>query len=303
MSTDTAPVTHRSARLRRTGAGTDPDLVARFDRDGFVILPDALSPADLAALGEEALAVFRGERGAIEGVVGPATDESALEVMRRYLCIHFPHKISAAIRDLAARRPIVRALTGVIGPNVKMVQSMFFVKAEGKAGQAWHQDENFIPTRDRSLAAVWIAVDDATVENGCLWVIPGSHRRGVIFPDRETDNERFDCTWESYDFGYREEDAVPVELKAGSAVLFDGYLLHRSLPNTGRHGMRRALVFHYMSAESRLPWVRPEGEEWMARVDHRDVVLVAGGDPHAYRGITDVMTAHVRAERDGGCAR
>jgi hypothetical protein len=47
---------------------------------------------------------------------------------------------------------------------------------------------------------------------------------------------------------------VPGELPAGAGLLFDGYLLHRSMPNTGRHGMRRALVSHYMSAESLLPW-------------------------------------------------
>ena len=64
----------------------------------------------------------------------------------------------------------------MIGPNVKAMQSMLFIKAEGKPGQAWHQDEYYIPTRDRSLTAAWIALDDATVENGCLWVLPGSHR-------------------------------------------------------------------------------------------------------------------------------
>jgi ectoine hydroxylase-related dioxygenase (phytanoyl-CoA dioxygenase family) len=45
-----------------------------------------------------------------------------------------------------------------------------------------HQDEYYIPTRDRSLCASWIALDDATIDNGCLWVIPGSHRQGVIWP-------------------------------------------------------------------------------------------------------------------------
>jgi ectoine hydroxylase-related dioxygenase (phytanoyl-CoA dioxygenase family) len=87
---------------------------------------------------------------------------------------------------------IVDALTQVIGPDVKAMQTMLFIKSEGKPGQAWHQDEHFIPTRDRSLAGVWIALDDATIENGCLWVLPGSHAPGVLYPDRELDDERFD---------------------------------------------------------------------------------------------------------------
>jgi phytanoyl-CoA hydroxylase len=64
-------------------------------------------------------------------------------------------------------------------------------------------------------------------------------------------------------FPYRDEDAVAVEVAAGSVVLFNSYLLHRSLPNTGRHGLRRALVNHYMSVESFLPWfLPPPGSAW-----------------------------------------
>ena len=179
------------------------------------------------------------------------------EVLRRYLCIHYPHKLSAAAERALHAPKIVDALTSVIGPNVKAMQSMLFIKTEGKPGQAWHQDEFFIPTRDRSLTATWIALDDATVENGCLWVLPGSHRRGVIYPAREQDDPRFDCTIEAFDFPYRDSDAVPVEIPAGTALIFNGYLLHRSLENSGRHGYRRALANHYMSAESLLPWQPP----------------------------------------------
>src|SRR5262249_5201723 len=116
-------------------------------------------------------------------------------------------------------------------------------------------------------------------------------------------DDRFDCTQEAYAFPYRDEDAIPVELPAGAAVLFHGYLLHRSLPNTGQHGMRRALVNHYMSAESVLPWFPPGKGQPMGLLDHRDIVLVAGEDPYAYKGTADLMRPHVRADRAGGCAR
>ena len=80
----------------------------------------------------------------------------------------------------------------------------------------------FIPTRDRSLTAAWIALDDATVENGCLWVLPGSQRPGVLYPDRDHHDPRFDCEVEAYDFPYRDQDAAAVEVAAGSVVLFNG---------------------------------------------------------------------------------
>jgi hypothetical protein len=57
-----------------------------------------------------------------------------------------------------------------------------------------------------------------------------------------------------------------------------------SLPNTGHQGMRRALVNHYMSAESLLPWFPPSAHEAMGMLDHRDVCLVAGADPTPRRG-------------------
>ena len=278
--------------------------ISTYQELGYLIIPNALDTEQLEAARAEATAICRGERGLVKGT-DPDLDEGAddLDVLRRYLCIHFPHKISALFRDIARAPSIVDTLTEVIGPNIKMMQSMLFIKAAGKPGQAWHQDEAHIPTRDRSLTAAWIALDDATVDNGCLWVIPGSHRHGVIYPVRDQDDRRFDCTQEAYRFSYRESEAVPVEVPAGAAVVFNGYLLHRSLPNKASHGMRRALVNHYMSAESLLPWFPPTEKQAIAQHDHRDIELIAGDDPYAYAGTTDVMRPGVRPDGDGGCVR
>jgi phytanoyl-CoA hydroxylase len=289
----------KETRMVNTGTA----ITHEFVRQGYVVIPRLLDPPMLAAVRDESVAICRGYRGTVDGIMPAAERDTDTAVLARYLCIHFPHKISPLLRNAAMLPRVVETLTTVIGPNVKMMQSMLFIKSEGKPGQAWHQDETHIPTRDRSLTAVWIALDDATVENGCLWVIPESHRRGVLFPDREQNNPRFDCTREAYDFPFSHEDAQPVELPAGDALVFDGYLLHRSLPNTGRHGMRRALVNHYMSAESLLPWFPPNEHESMGTTDNRDVLLVAGEDPYAFKGTTSVMHPHVRPDGQGGCIR
>ncbi|MGC4938092.1 phytanoyl-CoA dioxygenase family protein [Kribbella sp. DT2] len=279
------------------------DLKKSFDRDGYVVLEQALSPGEVGKLLDEAVRICRGELGAIDGAQPAVPGETDEDVLRRYLCIHYPHKLSELMLATMRHPAVVAALTAVIGENVKGMQSMLFIKSEGKPGQAWHQDEMFIPTRDRSLTAAWIALDDATTENGCLWVLPGSHRRGVIYPNREHDDPKYDCTVESYGFPYDDADAVPVELEAGSVLLFNGYLLHKSLPNTGKHGYRRALANHYMSAESLLPWaVSAEGTP-VAQADFRDVVLVAGSDPYAYKGLEEVRRPRIRPDRDGGCDR
>ena len=277
------------------------DTQRQFYADnGYLVVEDGLSRDEIDQLNAEALAICRGDRGHYKGWVGPHDGQSDGDVLRQYLCIHFPHKISPMMYDALAQRAIVETLTNIISPNVKCMQSMLFIKAAGKPGQAWHQDEDYIPTRDRSLAGAWMALDDATVENGCLWVIPGSHKHGILWPQHEHEDRRFDCALESREFPYTDDDAVPVEVKAGSIVFFNGYLLHRSLPNRATTGYRRVLVNHYMSGESLLPWRHREGTG-MAKQDYRDIVMIAGRDPYAYEGIEEIAKPSVRPSGEGGC--
>ncbi len=278
---------------------------AQFYRNaGFIIAENAVTPEQIESLQRDATAICRGGHGVYEGWVGPHDGQTDADVLRQYLCIHFPHKISTIMHDALAYPAMVEVLTRIIGPNVKCMQSMLFIKAAGKPGQAWHQDEYYIPTRDRSLTGGWIALDDATVDNGCLWVIPGSHRHGVLWPQHQHDDARFDCAGEACSYPYADDDAISVEVPAGSIVFFNGYLLHRSLPNTRAAGYRRCLVNHYMSAESLLPWRRPaleDTKQLMGTLDYRDIVMVAGHDPHAYKGVTDFAKPHVRPSGEGGC--
>ncbi len=280
----------------------DAIACAEFYREnGYFIYEDALTPLEVEELRAETTRICRGDAGPVRGLL-PATDgDSEADILGRYVCIHFPHKLSQAMYSYLGHQAMVDVLTSVIGPNVKCMQSMLFIKASGKPGQAWHQDEYFIPTRDRSLTGGWIALDDATVENGCLWIIPGSHKYGVIWPTHYQQDARFDCTEEAFGFPYRDEDAIPVEVRAGTIVFFNGYTLHRSLPNVAKNGYRRALVNHYMSAESLLPWMAHRSHEPAGRADHRDIVMIAGRDPYAYKGTLDLMESHIRPDKMGGC--
>jgi ectoine hydroxylase-related dioxygenase (phytanoyl-CoA dioxygenase family) len=281
-----------SAKSAASDVGSLAGLHSAFDRDGFVAVEGLLGASEVEALRAEIVAVALGERGEIAGAE-PRAGRSDEALVGDILAIHMPHKISPLVRATMAHPRVVRILKALIGPDVKAMQTMVFVKRSGKPGQAWHQDEHYIPTRDRSLCGAWIALDDAVIENGCMWMHPGSQAPGVIYPIRPHGDDRFDGAEEAYGHGYAREGGVPVEVKAGGVAFFNGYVLHRSLPNRARRGFRRALVTHYMSARSMLPWTLGAAK---TRPDVRDIVMICGEDPYAWRGIDDITRPWIRPD-------
>ena len=282
---------------------TDARIADYVDR-GYLAIERLVGPDEVAELAADLLKLARG------GYPCPGLDALPQgicddEALGRILCIHQPHRVSPVIRRYCAHPLIAGVLRKIVAAHlapgwwdgsVKCMQPMFFAKGPGKPGQAWHQDEVYIPTRDRSLAGAWIAIDDADVDNGCLWVLPGSHRSGVLYPQRDHGSSEFDSARESY--GFNDSAEVPVAVPAGSVVFFNGYLLHRSKPNRSASCYRRALVNHYMSSASLLPWRATGDGTPVARADCRAVFQVAGEDPYAERGYeNDIAEVHLRAEQ------
>ncbi|MCS6777024.1 MAG: phytanoyl-CoA dioxygenase family protein [Chloroherpetonaceae bacterium] len=263
------------------------EQVRFYVENGYLIMPDLVTPEELEELKRDTVTLARG--GYPCPTLQPLPDTwSDDEVLQNILCIHQPHFISPVILKYVRHPGICGVLAQITGAHlpfwdgsVKCMQSMLFVKPPQFQGQAWHQDEVYIPTRDRSLVGAWIAIDDATVENGCLWILPGSHRSGYLYPQREHNNpDEFDFARESY--GFDPSGEIPVEVTAGTVVFFNGYLLHRSRKNRSTI-YRRVLVNHYMNAWSLLPWQVREGE-YPAIADRRCIVPVAGTDPYAWKG-------------------
>lgn len=259
---------------------------------GYLVAPALLSKNEIDELRKETAAIFRGERGYVEGMLPVKKDEVDSEVLKKYVAIHFPHKISKVIYEFLFQKKIVDVLIRIVSPNIKCMQSMLFVKAPGKKGQAWHQDEFYIPTRDQSLVGAWIAIDDATVENGCLWIIPG--RPGYMMKRMPNKSDEY-ADVDTIDVSdHPAENFIPVEVKSGSVVFFNGYTLHSSLRNKTTDFFRTALVNHYMSAESMLPW--DQDGKLPATEDLRDIVMVAGKDPYEWKGTVDMNKPYLRPE-------
>jgi ectoine hydroxylase-related dioxygenase (phytanoyl-CoA dioxygenase family) len=273
-----------------TPAAVSTEERQAFVRDGFLVKEGLISSTELDELKGEILKIVRG--GYPDSGIEPVPAErSDAEALAEHLCLHQPHYVSPVIERWVGHP----ALTAVLGQitaahlpegwwdgSVKCIQSMYFLKSPGKPGQAWHQDEIYIPTRDRSLIGAWIAVDDATIDNGCLWVLPGSHQAGVLYPQRDPAPGEFDGSQEAY--GFDDAAEVAVEVPAGSVVFFNGYLLHRSRKNRS-DGYRRVLVNHYMSGQTLSPWGAQSEGATAGALDNRCIVPVVGTDPYHWKPV------------------
>ena len=266
---------------------------ASYRENGYLVVEDFIDRATVDRIVAEGTAVCRGDRGPLDGLVPAAPGDDDETVLGRYVTCTHVHKSSPLLTAFMQDERLVEALGALVGDNVKGFASQFFIKHAGMPGNAWHQDENFVPTRDRSLCTAWIALDEATEENGALRMIPGSHASGVLYPMRPHNSPDLDRAEECYDFPGR-ESAVPIVLRPGSCVFFSGYILHSSTTNRRPSGFRRALLYQYARAETPIAY-SARNEPVSNYYDMRDFVLVRGVDPYRWKAKTDEMRAFLRA--------
>nr|GMD70431.1 phytanoyl-CoA dioxygenase [Ipomoea batatas] len=137
-------------------------------------------------------------------------------------------RMSGLLQSLGYHRPVV-------------IQSMYIFKQPGIGGEVVpHQDNSFLHTEPRTCTGLWLALEDATVINGCLWAIPGSHKNGLVRRFiRDENGVHFDNPSPLYD----QKDFVPIEVKAGTLVVIHGDLIHQSFENQSEKS-RHAYSLH-----------------------------------------------------------
>lgn len=149
--------------------------------------------------------------------------------------------------ECASHPDILDMVEQVMGPDLIVWGSQVFSKPAGD-GMAipWHQDGQYWPVRPLRTVTVWIAIDPARVENGCMRVIPGSHRQGLM-PHLSSDDPGLALNQGLEDVD--EDRAVDVVLEPGQVSLHDAMLVHGS--NANRSGLRRCgYAIRYMPATS-----------------------------------------------------
>ena len=268
------------------------EQLENYQKDGFLVLPDFVSAVDcdrLRARAEQLVQQFDPR-----GITSIFSTREQSRLTDRYFLesasdIRFffeedafssdgqlkqekeksINKIGHALHELDpefssfSRAPAIRELVNDLAiKNPLLLQSMYIFKQPRIGGEVTcHQDGTFLYTDPFDIAGLWFALEDATLENGCLWAIPGGHKLGL--KSRWVRDGNGGMKFEVFDSEPWDEDKlVPLEVNKGSLILLHGLLPHKSLANRSAHS-RHAYTLHVISADSTYPetnWLQRPAE-------------------------------------------
>lgn len=223
--------------------------VATFHRQGFLGPFTLCSEAEMAGL-----------RRRLEPVL--ATQRKARHLDQR------------DVYDLCTHPAILDRIAAILGPDLVLWQSMFWVKEPGSPEIPWHQDINYWPIEPAINVSAWIALEDVDAENACVQLIPGSNRSEIPHV-RSAEGMVASFTGTADPAYFDASTAVRMEMKAGQFFLFSERTLHHSQPN--RSSRRRAAL----AVRITIPGVR-------VKPDHVPrVMLVRGEDRWSLNALAD----------------
>ena len=172
---------------------------------------------------------------------------------------HALHDLDPVFDLLSRQESINQLYQDLDFENPLLLQSMYIFKQPNIGGEVGcHQDSSFLYTEPIDIAGLWFALEDATLENGCLWAIPGGHNFGL--KSRWVRSPNGGMEFKTYDADpWPEDKLVPLEVKKGSLIVLHGLLPHRSLENKSAKS-RQAYTLHVIGGNARYP-----SDNWLQR--------------------------------------
>jgi phytanoyl-CoA hydroxylase len=201
---------------------SDRDL-AQFHELGYFVTEPVIDARQLAAATVECDRLW----GDFIREAEAGGDERRIAVARHRAFIGAAHQRSETLAELVRHPFYLEACRLLVGPDADLYYNQVVLKSPQRGQHfGWHQDSGYTTTEPLAYITCWTAISRATLANGCIWIIPGSHRRGVLPHRRNERDDSFDAVIES------EAGAIPVEMRAGQVAVFSSLLLHKSGPNT-----------------------------------------------------------------------
>lgn len=224
------------------------EQIETYARDGQVTVEGVVSESELETLRQRTNQIASGEvdypRESLEYEPTAKGDERSLESLRKI------NKPSLDPFFLAHTRHcgILDIVEKLIGPDVMLFGDQFFIKPPGGIEKTYHQDSPYFKIEPMALVTAWTALDDVTLDNGCMYVVSGSQNGGPLEhsePWMVGDRQDMKIPDSAIDFG-RER---PVTMKAGDVSFHHSLILHRSGLNSTSQ-FRRGYAVHFMTAKS-----------------------------------------------------
>ncbi|MEI9998669.1 MAG: phytanoyl-CoA dioxygenase family protein [Verrucomicrobiota bacterium] len=198
----------------------------QFRDDGYCVVEGLFSAAEIGEI-ETFFEEFK-HNGAKAYDGGAGYDE--IDITQRQLRAMHPHRYSKRAEAWMRQPRVAAVLETLLGRPALGAQTMYYFKPPGGKGQGMHQDNFYLVAQPATCIAAWTAIDAADIDNGCLWVVPGSHRGDILCPEAGGEN------WLSYGDTHitkfpRGQKPVPVPVPRGATMFFGGNLIHGSGPN------------------------------------------------------------------------
>ena len=229
-------------------------MKSSYDRDGYLAVENVLTPDQLSEVRERIDSLIADPDNPPDGVgigrEGNTVKDKDSDAAKNddVRGASFLVKNLTFFQDIARSQNLLSITRGLLGPRVKVFRDQALFKPPGGQAKPPHQDQSYFRVKPiDDLVTAWIALDDATLDNGCMCYVPGSHKHG-IFPITQDPDRPVHHIPDVGDLDF--PDPVPVAVPAGSAIFHHGCTLHHSDENRSDR-WRKAIIFHYSTSDAK----------------------------------------------------
>ena len=243
-----------------------------WNEKGFILIPNFFPEDKCIEINQTVVDIVRSMAGKLEEFNHAYIDQGHIgirEMKPSQKIENIEDEMSKVFRlhqtgifnEFIKRDDLLNIVEDILGENIDCFLSQFIFKNPGAWGQPWHQDSSYFPFDRAPQVGAWLATSAATKENGCLVILPGSHKEVIhehLPDDRPGSNYGYT---EIKDHDFKKE--MPLFLNTGDLLLFHSFLMHKSYDNKSNN-RRTAMVYHFAETGTDFGELDSPTNEWIS---------------------------------------